>query len=104
LTQFPDQEAFQSELGLLGYVKYSVGRNGLPWPKRKTKLDVILTMRITDPVKREVKNWEEWGEPGSAKRCQKLRSTLQMFAGRHHLEQAAEDLAARLALRDRDAL
>ena len=86
-----DDTFFKSELGLLGLLGYRVGNSGLLSSDRKKILDRAWALPISPSVKEKVKNWEEWGEPKSSARCQKLITTLSAFPGRSGMQQATSD-------------
>ena len=65
--------------GMLGYLEYRVGRtNGLPEGARRAILDRVVTGTL--PIYWSLEYYEQWSEPGSAARLQKLAETIAAFA------------------------
>lgn len=65
--------------GMLGYLEYRVGRtNGLPEGARRAILDRVVTGTL--PIYWSLDYYEQWSEPGSAARLQKLAETIAAFA------------------------
>jgi hypothetical protein len=89
-----DRAVFEVELGLLGFLKYRVGADGLLRSERKTILDKTLILP-TKFFKAQVKNWEEWGDPNSPTRCMKMMATLSSLlanaTGRPGMKKAVKD-------------
>ncbi|MEO9574944.1 MAG: hypothetical protein ABJ360_00565 [Roseobacter sp.] len=65
--------------GMLGYLEYRVGRtNGLPEGARRAILDRVVTGTL--PIYWSLEYYEQWSDPGSAARLQKLAETIAAFA------------------------
>lgn len=65
--------------GMLGYLEYRVGRtNGLPDGARRAILDRVVTGTL--PIYWSLDYYEQWCEPGSAARLQKLAETIAALA------------------------
>lgn len=65
-------------VGLLKYVGYTVGVDGLPAAERRKILDRVFSRPL--PNVHSKSYMQEWGEPNSALRLQKLANALSSFA------------------------
>ena len=65
------------ETGLLSTLKYHVGQDATPAPKRRMILDQILMRNI--PFVPPPSYMEQWGDPMTDKRLKKLKTVLQQL-------------------------
>jgi len=83
-TDVPDgtgsigEQAFQVQEGLLGFIGYRVGINGVTAQKRRAILEDVYLREI--PPVNSCEYMQEWGKPRTAKRLKKLANVLAAFA------------------------
>lgn len=73
-----DDGTFQYAKGLLGYVGYRVGAQGVAPHKRRALLDDVFVLQLPRIISEEYMS--EWAEPGSSCRLKKLAWSLATFA------------------------
>ncbi len=73
-----DLEPEWPSAGLLSYLDYHVGTNGLPRPERREILDAVYCGDL--PPVNSSTYMAEWGKPRTAARLQKLAESIAAFA------------------------
>ena len=94
-------DVFQYEQGLLKYYGYKVGRSGLSQGERWEILDQVFSQALLQIDNTAYLN--EWGEPKSARRLQKIADSIAAFTrnakrrNRHSFSKAIQDWETDLA-------
>ena len=72
--KFPHKKALRPEKGLLSLMGYNVGNMGAPEKSRRYIIDEVMTQQL--PFIGGGAYMQEWGEPNSKKRYNKLLRTI----------------------------
>ena len=75
----PANIEFAPEIGVLGFLGYKVGQDGLTVAERHQILEIVYQRPLSALPK--VGNWSEWGEAASTERRDKILRCLSSFAG-----------------------
>ena len=70
------------QVGLLKHYGYKVGESGKPRSQRRKVLRQVFTARELHRVKSK-EHMQEWGEPSSARRLQKMANCIASFVRNH---------------------